>query len=314
MTTDPPKGLCKGKFDTYECAGLDANGNLKGGKLCNLTCTGTMKGYKPSIPSVRCRCASNNDCYLKLGDFKCQSATGGCFPRSALLLEPSGTERSVASLQAGAQVMALGVQGHGHELSFSSYFGDTHDGYTEARDGSLHLFLEIQHVCGGARPLRITAEHLVYVVDPEAPSSARRLERAGSLKPGRDSLLALGCKGEAHSGTSSAQRLGASLVLKVSEVWAEGFYNPVTGAGTAIVDGVATSNAALATRGISESWQATPSIRRHAERIAQAILLPPRVLPWLGVPWAWIHTRRVHILYMGLIDSIFRMWAWTAAS
>lgn len=312
MTVDPPKGFCKGKFETYECAGLDANGNVAGGSKCNLTCTGKQKGYKPNVPSVNCKCQVNNDCYLKLGDFKCVSNTGGCFPRTAMLLGDSGEEISVAALQAGTQVMALDGQEVSHALRSSTFLGDTHDGYIEARDGSLHAFLEIYHSCGGARPLRITAEHLVYIVDPEAGS--RRLERAGSLTPGDDYLLAMGCEGAHQASTDSRLHLAASRVLKVIEIWAEGFYNPVTRSGTAIVDGVATSNVALATAGISETWKASPSIRRNSEAIAQAIMIPPRVLPSLGVPWAWIHTRRVHSVYMSLIDAFLRLWAWTFPS
>jgi len=315
-----PAGYCWGKitndFECEEFHSKDKKGRklVKGGSNCTVKCIGDLKGRTAEPASVNCKCQINNQCTWSMRGLKCSSAIGGsgCFPRSAQLLQSSGFKASVASLQAGAQVMGLSSGHEGVQLNSDAYLGDTHDSTTEARDGSLHPFLEIRHACGGTQPLRITAEHLVFVVDPVPSLPRRRLERAGSLRPGLDSLLALGCKTEA-SGDSSSQ-LAPSMVLSLQEVWAEGLYNPMTSSGTAIVDGVATSNAALATDGISTAWQATPSIRRNGETIAQAVLLPPRLLHSLGVPWSWIHSRSAHVFYMGLIDAIFRCGAWMLAS
>lgn len=308
--TSTPKGKCKAMYDTYECTELDAKGFIEGGSNCTVKCVGSKKGYTPQPAKVKCHCQRNNDCYLQLGDFKCVSATGGgsCFPQTALLLEPSGTEVSVASLQRGARLMGLANTGS-HDLALDYYYGDTHDAYAEARDGSLHRFLEIGHRCGGRRSLRITADHLVYVVDQGTSPPRRYLERAGNLQAGVHHLLATGCNEKSKSLERSRLQVEASLVLNVSEVWAAGFYNPMTHSGTAIVDGVATSNAVLATPGISNAWETFPSIRKHAETIAQAVLLPSRSLHAVGVPWDWLHTKRLHTFYAGLTEALLRLFA-----
>lgn len=267
---------------------------------CTLKCAGKHKGWKADPKEATCKCKEGafGVCNLNIDSGTCTDESG-CFPRSSSVLQPDGSEVSVAALRPGDAVVGLGRTWG--KLVEDIYLADFHAGRPE--QDAVHQFLEVQHACHNGRPLRVTSGHLVYAVDLNQPGTAPRLVPAGSLQPSVDALLAVGCRGvQTRTGLGSLQ---FSMVQNVTTVWEHGLFNPFTSSLTSIVDGVATSNMVLYSPTAEKAWESLASARKSAETIGWLVSLLPRLGLKLGMPTSWVSDKGVHGVLIRILDVVF---------
>lgn len=226
-----------------------------------------------------------------------------CFPRSAMVLRSDGTEVGIFKLQPRDSIVGFATPWH---VVNDTFLADTHRGQSEDHDKGLHQFLEISHVLDRTRPLRITADHLVFALDYKQLELGPHLVRAGSLLPQSHALFARNGSGESLANG----QLAPSTVLDVSKVWAAGLYNPVTTSGTAIVDGVATSNYALVTPTLQKAWSTFSTFRRRSERIGWLITLIPRVVASAGLSDEYWNCNFALELLVNILDKVLGSFLW----
>jgi len=288
------EGDCPGKIEGH--AKCTEGEKIAEGKTCTWKCDDDLTA-KPTTSKCKCDASS---CGLEPSAVECSS---GCFPASAKVLRPNGVETSVASMHKGDKVLGLSRSWEPEE---HTYLADFHTG--QPAQHSRHRFLEIRHACQTGNPLLITSTHLLYAVEasPDKFASGKfRLMPAGSLKPGVHAVLAMGCPGE--------EGLAASNVLSIAVVWAEGLYSPFVNSGTAIVDGVATSNLALNSESIEKAWYAMPYLQGFAEQLGWLHLAPAQLCAMMGWSVDWVSDKHMQDKINWAVDKILHFTLrWTA--
>jgi len=149
---------------------------------------------------------------------------GGCFPGEARVTTADGSQKTLASLRPGDQVMAMSETGR---VVFSPVLLFLH------RDERSHATFLVLRTEDGGR-LVVTRQHLVFLASRDKHRGRYRARFASRAQKG-DYVLIHGAGG----------RVRPSRIISVSVEEGVGVYAPLTQHGTLFVDGVLASSYAV---------------------------------------------------------------------